>query len=207
MMKEQEKDKLAEEFAVFREDIVRSTDDDPANGLLGVVEAVGGHSDSEEDEEDMQALQKGAARVSWYKRVDNPATVAVDSLEVVDRALLHHDVVARRSAPLGQSGYVTAVDVSCIVRFLATGQIVDGVDSRHLQQVQPVKQGTYVVLGEWLGKVDEVLDSVVLRMVDGSMCRIPNADQEVLIPVEDEVSKRLKHMHVLEDDSRHSLWS
>ena len=51
------KDKLAEEFAVFREDIVHSTDHDPSEGLLGMVEAVGGHSDSEEDEEDLQPLQ------------------------------------------------------------------------------------------------------------------------------------------------------
>lgn len=58
-----DEDKLAEEFAVFREDIVRSTNHDSAEGLLGVVEAVGGHSDSEEDEEDLQPLQKGAARV------------------------------------------------------------------------------------------------------------------------------------------------
>lgn len=132
-----ERAKLAAEFAVFREDVVRSVAGD---ALLGVVEGVGGHSDSEEDDQEYEELAKGSARVSWYKKADNPATVAVDSLEVVDRALLHHDVVARKSAPLGQAGYVTAVDVKCTVRFLATGEVMEGVDSRLLQQVQPLKQ-------------------------------------------------------------------
>jgi len=115
---EEQKDaeQLAKEFHVFREDVVRSIRSGAADGLLGVVEAVGGHSDSEAEEEELEELGQGRARVSWYKRVDNPETVAADSLEVVDRALLHHDVVARRSAPLGQSGYVTAVDIACKVR-------------------------------------------------------------------------------------------
>ena len=134
----EERAKLAVEFAVFREDIVRSAVD--GGNLLGVVEGVGGHSDSEEDEDDFAELAKGSARVSWYKKLDNPATVAVDSLEVVDRALLHHDVVARKSAPLGQSGYITAVDVMCELRFLATGEVISGIDSRLLQQIQPLKQ-------------------------------------------------------------------
>jgi hypothetical protein len=134
---EGERAKLAAEFAVFREDVVRSVN---GEDLLGVVEGVGGHSDSEEDDPELEELAKGSARVSWYKKADNPATVAVDSLEVVDRALLHHDVVARRSAPLGQAGYVTAVDVTCTVRFLDDGRVRGGVDSRLLQQVQPLKQ-------------------------------------------------------------------
>ena len=100
--------KTASEFAVFREDVVRSSVVGHFNNglpLLGVVEGVGGHSDSEEEEEDFEELPTGSARVSWYKKPDNPATVRIETLEVVDRALLHHDVVARRSAPLGQSGY------------------------------------------------------------------------------------------------------
>ncbi len=133
-----EEAKLAAEFAVFREDVVRSRVAEDT--LLGVVEGVGGHSDSEEDDHEYEELAKGSARVSWYKKADNPATVLVESLEVVDRALLHHDVVARKSAPLGQAGYVTAVDVKCTVRFLATGEVMEGVDSRLLQQVQPLKQ-------------------------------------------------------------------
>jgi len=54
-----------------------------------------------------------------------------------------------------------------------------------------IRQGTYAVLGHWLGKVDEALDSVLLRMADGSVCRVANADPEVLIPVEDEVRRHV----------------
>ena len=74
------------------------------------------------------------------------------------------------------SGYVTAVDVACEVRFCATGEVVSGVDSRLLQQVQPLRQGSYVVRGQWVGKVDEAFDHITLRMSEGSVCRIANAD-------------------------------
>ena len=43
-MEEGERAKLAAEFAVFREDVVRSVN---GEDLLGVVEGVGGHSDSD----------------------------------------------------------------------------------------------------------------------------------------------------------------
>ena len=101
MAESDDRSKIEREFAIYRDDVVRTRGD----SLIGVVESVGGHSDSEEDEEE---LPKGAARVSWFKKTDNPATVLAETLEVVDRALVHHDVIARRSAPLGQSGYVTA---------------------------------------------------------------------------------------------------
>lgn len=104
MAESDDRSKIEREFAIYRDDVVRTRGD----SLIGVVEGVGGHSDSEEDEEEFAQLPKGSARVSWFKKTDNPATVLADTLEVVDRALVHHDVIARRSAPLGQSGYVTA---------------------------------------------------------------------------------------------------
>ena len=84
------------------------------------------------------------------------------------------------------SGYVTAVDVACEVRFCATGEVVSGVDSRLLQQVQPLRQGSYVVRGQWVGKVDEAFDHITLRMSEGSVCRIANADDDMLTPLEEQ---------------------
>jgi len=56
------------EFAVFREDVVRCPGRDGGASLLGVVESVGGHSDSEDEETGEEPLEKGKARVSWYKK-------------------------------------------------------------------------------------------------------------------------------------------
>ena len=61
-----------------------------------LVDARSPFTRSEDDGDEFEAVQAGSALVSWFKRPGNPATVDVDSLEVVDRALLHHDVVARR---------------------------------------------------------------------------------------------------------------
>lgn len=50
-----------------------------------MIESVGGHSDGEEEGEEAETLERGKARVSWYKRTDNPQTIDVHDLEVVDR--------------------------------------------------------------------------------------------------------------------------
>lgn len=71
---------------------------------VGVVESVGGQSDSEEEDENDEPLEKGRARVSWYKKLDNPVVEDVRELTVIDRALMHHDIVALRSEPTGQMG-------------------------------------------------------------------------------------------------------
>jgi hypothetical protein len=55
---------------------------------VGVIESVGGHSDGEEEGEEAETLERGKARVSWYKRTDNPQTIDVDDLEVVDRCAI-----------------------------------------------------------------------------------------------------------------------
>jgi len=78
------------------------------------------------------------------------------------------------------------VHVKCDVRFLATGEVMEGVEAGLLQQVMPLKQGTYVVHKQWLGQVEDAFEHVTVRMVDGSVCRIANADPEVLVPLDDE---------------------
>lgn len=155
----------------------------PVPFSVGVVESVGGHSDSEDDEEGHEhvPLERGKARVSWYRRTDNPSTVNVSDLVVVDRsvsqslifrtlvenkryhaltnpsytfrALLHHDIVSLRSDPLGQTGFVTDVSLYCDVKCLKSGEITRNVKTCDLIPVQPLKRGTYVVHGHWLGKV------------------------------------------------------
>ncbi len=63
---------------------------------------------------------------------------------------------------------------------------MEGVEAGLLQQVMPLKQGTYVVHKQWLGQVEDAFEHVTVRMVDGSVCRIANADPEVLVPLDDE---------------------
>ncbi|KAJ1484595.1 hypothetical protein T484DRAFT_1796587 [Baffinella frigidus] len=178
---------VRKEFAVFREDVVRCPGREGGTTLLGVVESVGGHSDSEEEELGTEPLEKGKARVSWYKKLLNPQVEDVRELEVVDRAMLHHDIVAKSSDPLGQSGFVTSVDVLCDLRFCASGREVKGVNSRNLVPLQPLKPGGFAVYGGWLGKVEEALDHVVVRFADGSVCRVSNADPETLVPLGEDV--------------------
>ena len=247
------------EFAVFREDVVRCPGRDGGASLLGVVESVGGHSDSEDEETGEEPLEKGKARVSWYKKQvvsqalihhplpgsvvldpqpsslnpqpsssttmlwrsfrnatcpqlstfipsaldpqpstlpqHNPAVEDVRELEVVDRAMLHHDIVAKSSDPLGQSGFVTTVDVLCDLRFCSSGREVKGVNSKELVPLQPLKPGGFAVYGGWLGKVEEALDHVIVRFADGSVCRVSNADPETLVPLGEDVGNEESPYH------------
>ncbi|KAF9618492.1 hypothetical protein IFM89_001893 [Coptis chinensis] len=103
-------------------------------------------------------------------------------LTVLDRVFLHGDVVASVSDPTGQVGVVEDVNMS--VDLLASnGSIIQDISSRDLKRVRDFTTGDYVVLGPWLGRVDDVLDDVTVLFDDGSMCKVMKADPLMLKPV------------------------
>ncbi|CAM6052072.1 unnamed protein product [Sphagnum compactum] len=179
-----------------------------------MVVKVGGDSDSEEDSEDdddeeeeeedaeevqeqeqeedahhhqhhqnhHQELVKGYARILWLN--SEKSTEELNGLEVLDRVLMHGDIVASALDPLGQTGTVVHVemyvdlDLSKDLR-----DIVQDVDSRILRRVRAFNPGDYVINGHWLGRVEDVVDNVTVLFKDGSKCKVFQADIDRLVPV------------------------
>ena len=102
-------------------------------------------------------------------------------LRVVDRAFLHGDVVARAADALGAQGVVSAVHLDLDLRF-ADGSLVRGVNARRVAHVREFRPGHYVAYGDWVGKIHDVTEDVVVRFDDGAECVVSGADEETLVP-------------------------
>ncbi|KAK7343340.1 hypothetical protein VNO77_12003 [Canavalia gladiata] len=119
-------------------------------------------------------------RVLWMN--ESESTQNFGDIEVVDRGFIHGDFVATASDPTGQVGIV--VDVNMSVDLLAQdGSIIKDVSSKHLKRIRDFTVGDNVVLGPWLGRIDDVLDNVTVLFDDGSVCKVSKADPLNLKPI------------------------
>ncbi|KAK7390815.1 hypothetical protein VNO78_18910 [Psophocarpus tetragonolobus] len=126
------------------------------------------------------ALLADQLRVLWMD--ESESTQNFSDVEVVDRGFLHGDFVAAASDPTGQVGVV--VDVNICVDLLAhDGSVIKDISSKNLKRIRDFTVGDYVVLGPWLGRVDDVLDNVTVLFDDGSVCKVSKADPLNLKPI------------------------
>ena len=186
---------------LFSDDVV-SNNNDPSR--IGVITRTAVEDEEDEDDyddergEDEQAdedrIPPDHARVLWLPPdlwlPNHPAAaqaeqeratgfssvVHVHTLSLVDRSLLHGDVVVRSSDSLGQMGHV--VDVSVLLDLtLSATRTLTSVPSTRLSFIHPFQSGVYVTAnnGLWLGFVDECWCDVSLRFPDGSECTVAAA--------------------------------
>ncbi|XP_022857689.1 probable ubiquitin-conjugating enzyme E2 23 isoform X1 [Olea europaea var. sylvestris] len=129
-------------------------------------------------------LSADQVRVLWMD--DSETTETTTDVTVVDRGFLHGDYVAAASDPTNQIGIV--VDVNISVDLLThDGSVLKCISSRNLKRIRDFTVGDYVVLGPWLGRVDDVLDNVTVLLDDGSVCKVTKADPLHLKPVDKNV--------------------
>ena len=125
-------------------------------------------------------LPADQVRVLWIDQTES--TQSINGLTVIDRGFLHGDFVATASDPTGQVGVV--VDVNMSIDLLAhDGSIVKDVSSKELKRVRDFTVGDYVVLGPWLGRIDDVLDNVTVLFDDSSVCKVMRAEPLRLKPL------------------------
>ncbi|KAJ8490557.1 hypothetical protein OPV22_012278 [Ensete ventricosum] len=125
-------------------------------------------------------LQDGQVRVLWS---DGSETVEnTTDITVVDRSFLCGDIVASATDPTGQLGII--INVNITFDLLSTdGVVIENVSSRDLKHIREFSVGDFVVLGPWLGKVEEVFDNVTVLFDDGSVCEVVNPDPLQLRPL------------------------
>ena len=96
----------------------------------------------------------------------------LSDVEVVDRALLHGDLV-RETTGAERAGLVVASQLLVDVRELAAPHGTHrAVDSCRLRHAQPFRAGTYVVKDGWLGRVEAWRDDVTVEFADGSAAKV-----------------------------------
>ena len=121
------------------------------------------------------------SEVSWLGGTERVEIEPNADLRVVDRAFLHGDVVARADDALGAQGVAAAVHLDLDLRF-ADGSLVRGVNARRVAHVRAFRPGHYVAYGDWVGKIHDVVEDVVVRFEDGAECVVAGADEETLVP-------------------------
>lgn len=127
-----------------------------------------------------QPLPVDEVRVLWMD--ESETTQNVNDLTVIDRGFLHGDFVAAVSNPTGQAGVVVDVNIS-VDLLVPDGSIMKDISSKDLKRVRDFTVGDYVVLGPWLGRIDDVLDNVTVMFDDGSKCKVTKAEPLRLKPV------------------------
>ena len=160
---------------LFSEDVI--CDDD---GRIGIVTRTNELLD--EDDMDEPPVPDGSAEVCWLES-EEPVVLPVDTLQLVDRCFLHGDIVGRSADPAGQTGTVVNVSIEVDVRWVHSGQTASGVDVKQLRHIAPIKIGSFVVKGKWLGRVEECMDTVYVRFADKSLCKITETNLDELEPV------------------------
>mmetsp|Transcript_32205 Transcript_32205/g.52038 ORF Transcript_32205/g.52038 Transcript_32205/m.52038 type:complete len:618 (-) Transcript_32205:1026-2879(-) len=175
---------------IFAEDVVCPVGKPNVRGL--VIKAADDDDLSDDDDESGDDVLPNHAVVCWSKDKDTKDE-AIDTLEVIDRAFMHGDVVTRGSDPQGQMGTVVDVAISVDLRFL-TGKgpnrrEIPNVPSTRLTHIRSLRPGHYVVHNYWLGRIDQCVDNVVVQFDDGSQCRVLHATVNRLIPMDESIDE------------------
>ncbi|KAL4579830.1 hypothetical protein LXL04_015997 [Taraxacum kok-saghyz] len=140
----------------------------------------GNNTDNENDDEETTPLPADHVRVFWMD--ESQSTQSQNDVIVIDRGFLHGDYVASVSDPTGQVGVVVDVSISVDLSTIE-GSVINDVSSKILKRVRDFQVGDYVILGPWLGRIDDVLDNVTVMFDDGSVCKVMKADPIQLKPV------------------------
>lgn len=135
-------------------------------------------SSSSEDQEDIEFLY-GPQACTIFSSLEE-SIQKIDDLLMFERGFFNGDVVCLVSDPLGQMGKVVNVDISVDVENMF-GTKVQNVNSRHLQKVRSVSVGDCVIYGPWLGKVEKVVDRVIIVFDDGTKCQFSAEGPERII--------------------------
>ncbi|KAL6574266.1 putative ubiquitin-conjugating enzyme E2 23 [Orobanche hederae] len=135
---------------------------------------------NESNDSKNEALNAGEVRVLWLD--GSETTECIKDVELIDRGFLHGDYVAVATDRTGQIGIV--VDVSINVDLLThDGSVVRNKPSRELKRIRDFTVGDHVVLGSWLGRIEDVFDNVTVQLDDGSVWRVMKAELQHLKPV------------------------
>jgi ubiquitin-conjugating enzyme E2 O len=146
--------------------------------------------DFEDSNEEVQ-LKDGQVEVLWNNN-QRISQVHHTKLTLVDRGLVHGDVVASISDPFGQTGVVIDVVLSVDLMLVKYGQRIPNVFCKYLTDIHPFMLGRHVTLKnppKRVGTIDDVIYDVEVQFPDNSKCILRNATPEILKIIEDDVSE------------------
>ncbi|XP_055510286.1 (E3-independent) E2 ubiquitin-conjugating enzyme UBE2O [Leucoraja erinacea] len=177
---------LGSQRLLFVDDLVSGTYKGALrHGIVGLIHGeVSSGESSDTDEEGggrERPLKKGYVRVQWYPE-GGKQDVKELKLKLEDRSLMPRDLV-RRMGPNtdNQCGTVIDVNMECTLKILGTNYILHPVNSRDLQHIWPFVYGDYIAFDCWLGKVDNIVAQLILKLSNGARCSMTTSDGSKLV--------------------------
>ncbi|KAK7113797.1 (E3-independent) E2 ubiquitin-conjugating enzyme-like [Littorina saxatilis] len=134
---------------------------------------------SEEEDSRHDVCKKGCVRVAWHPKGKESLDTPENKVLLADRSLMVADIV-RKFVPgqETQCGSVQDMQVTCHLHITGTDKYVYNVDSKLLSscvQLQKFDNG-YVTMDNWLGRVEEVTETITLQLPDGAQCQVDDSD-------------------------------
>lgn len=107
--------------------------------------------------QELSQVPEGYAEVVWISHIDErrmhePALEPLEELNVIDRAFVVGDSVARAENATGQSGIVTQLHV-CLDVEIPGGLRLGNISTRCVQQIRDFIPGFYVLHNGWVGRI------------------------------------------------------
>ncbi|OMO76431.1 Ubiquitin-conjugating enzyme, E2 [Corchorus capsularis] len=137
-------------------------------------------SGSSEGHEEIDYLFSGQARSILSSLEESIGKI--DDFLSFERAFGYGDIVRSVTDPSGQMGRVININMLVDLENVQ-GRIIRDVNSKDLLKIRSISVGDYVVNATWIGRVDEVVDSISIVFDDGSKYEVAAMDQEKIVPV------------------------
>ncbi|KAL0334566.1 UNVERIFIED_CONTAM: putative ubiquitin-conjugating enzyme E2 23 [Sesamum radiatum] len=175
---------------IYRQDVVRSK----TNNKIGIVTEVGGDSDSEssitDDEDEDEGEKDDEADRNDESNVENKGDSDKNAGENTEGNDSKHTSLTAdqvRVLWMDESETTESIDDVTVVDrvdlLTHDGSIVKDKPSTDLKRIRDFTVGDHVVLGPWLGRIEDVFDNVTVLFDDGSVCKVMKADPLRLKPV------------------------
>ncbi|CAI9087446.1 OLC1v1021516C1 [Oldenlandia corymbosa var. corymbosa] len=133
-----------------------------------------------EDQDDVEFMYSGHA-CSILSSLEE--TIGkIDDFLSFEREFIVGDVVCTAKDPYAQMGKVVHVDISVDLESIH-GRKLHDIDSKILKRIRSVSVGDYVVSGSWVGKVQKIIDRVIVLFEDGTRSEFSTLGPEKLVPI------------------------
>ncbi|KAL4585610.1 hypothetical protein LXL04_010233 [Taraxacum kok-saghyz] len=133
-------------------------------------------SDDQEDDEFMYSGQASCILSNLQETIGK-----IDDFLLFERRYVHGDIVCSVNDP-SQMGKVINFEMVVELENLNEKKLKD-INSKDLQRIRSISMGDYVISGPWVGKADNITDSVTVLFDDGTKCEFTKTDTDNLIPI------------------------
>ncbi|KAK9051708.1 hypothetical protein SSX86_028336 [Deinandra increscens subsp. villosa] len=136
-------------------------------------------SDDQEDDEFMYSGQATSILSNLQESIGK-----IDDLLLFERRYVHGDIVYSCKDRDSQMGKVTNVEMVVDLENINEKKLKD-ISSMKLARIRSISTGEFVISGPWVGKAEQITDSVTVLFDDGSKSEftVTGLDMEKLVPV------------------------